>query len=68
MATDDPRPPAPETIKAMFRMAGVELSDAQMPLVEAELANMAGLVAMLNEIDVSGVEPAASFRIERWGS
>ncbi len=56
----------PEAIKAIFRMAGIELSDAQMPMVEAELANMARLMAQLDSLDVTGVEPASGFRVERW--
>jgi hypothetical protein len=51
----------------MFRAAGVEITDAQMPLVEAELATMDRTVAALNEIDVSSVEPSSTFRVERWG-
>ncbi len=48
------------TVRRIARLARIKLSDEDVPRLEGELNSILKWIEMLNEVDVSGVEPLTS--------
>jgi aspartyl-tRNA(Asn)/glutamyl-tRNA(Gln) amidotransferase subunit C len=49
-----------DTVRRIARLARIRLSDADVPVYEAELNKILHWIEQLNALDVSGVEPLTS--------
>jgi len=49
-----------DTVKHVARLARIAVSDAEAEALKSELNAILGFVELLNEVDVSGVEPMAA--------
>ena len=63
MTTPSKQPLSREAALEVIRIAGFDVTPEQMARLNVDFDSMARNVARLEEVDVSGVEPAVIFRV-----
>ena len=51
------QPPAPETVRALFQLVGIELTEEQLGAAQTDFAELETVIGKLNDVEVGEAEP-----------